>query len=157
MWCVLCMLEFLHQKVASSHEWSFESSLDTLNFGFPPHKHHENISTRLLAINNLDLKSLHNTSEGKLMMFGSDYTHLCLDSCITGALTYFKSDFIEGSCTEVPEKSPDIATVKALTIGEGIAACTLKEDNGDLCTLKTHMAHVPSIKFRLIASQWLGI
>ena len=91
------------------------------------------------------------------MIFDSDSTYLHLCSCVTGVTTGFKSDFIGGSCTKVPERSSGITIVKAIIIGECITSCTLKEDNGELCTLKTQMVHAPSSKFRLMRPQWLRI
>ena len=91
------------------------------------------------------------------MVFDSDSSHLCLDSCVTTGLTGFKSDFIEGSYAEVTERSSDTTTGKVITIEEGIAAYTFKDDTGELCTIKTHISHAPSSKYRLMSPQWLGI
>ena len=85
-------------------------------------------------------------------MFNSDSTHFCVDPCVSGGLISFKSNFIEGSHTEAPERSSDNTTCKAIMIGESVAACTLN-DNGELCTLKPHMAYAPSSKFCLIFAQ----
>ena len=91
------------------------------------------------------------------MIFDSDSSHLHLESCVTGGLTGFKRDFIEGSYAEVAERSSDTTAGKSIIIGEGIAAWTFKDDTGELCTLKTHVAHAPSSKYRLMSPQWLGI
>ena len=128
-----------------------------MSFGVPTDKHQHSNSTQLLSINNLQFTSLNNTSDDEVMLFDSDSTNLYVDSCVTGGLTGFKSDFIEGSYVEVAERSSDTTTGKAVTIGEGVAAYTLKDDDGELCTLKTKMAYAPSRKFRLMAPQWLGM
>ena len=69
------------------------------------------------------------------MTFDSDSTHMHMDSCVTEELTGFKSDFIEVSYAEVLERSSGTATDESIVIGDDIAACTLKEDNGELSNL----------------------
>ena len=58
------------------------------------------------------------------MMFDSDSTHFCLDSCVAWGFIGFKSDFIEESCAEVPERYSDTTIGKSIIIGEWIAAYT---------------------------------
>ena len=87
-------------------------------------------------------------------MSDSDPSYLCLDSCVAYGLTGFKSDFIEGSYAEVAERSSGTTTGKDITIGEGIAAYTFKEDAGELCTLNIHMAYASSSEHRLMSPQW---
>ena len=90
------MLTFLHQKGALSHERSFGSSLDPLIFGIPQDKSPENSSNNLLDAKDLDLKAISNTTAEELMVFDSDSCHFYVNSCVTGGLTGFKSDFIDG-------------------------------------------------------------
>ena len=151
------MLALLLQKGELSHERHFGSSLDPLSFGVTSDKWNERSSIQLLCVKNLELRSLNNANEDELMTFYSDFTHLCLDSCITGGIAGVNSDFIEGLHAEVLERSSYNITGKVIVIGEEFASWTLKDDNVELCTLKTHMAHVPSSKFRLMAPQWLRI
>ena len=99
----------------------FGSSLEPLSVGIPPDKFPEN-SNNLLNMKDLDLKSLNNATADELMEFDSDSFHLHLDSCVTGGLTGFKSDFIEGFYGEVAERSSDTTVGEATTTGEGIAA-----------------------------------
>ena len=107
-------------------------------------------SNKLFIVKDLDLKSLNNAMAEELMIFDSDSSHLCLYSCVAGGLTDFKRDFIKGSYAQVAERSSDITTGKATTIGEGIAVYTFKDDARELCTLKTHMAYAPSSKNNLM-------
>ena len=46
---------------------------------------------------------------------------------------------------------------KTSIIGEGIAAYSLKDDNGEPYLLYTKMAYAPNSKYRLMAPQWLGM
>ena len=91
------------------------------------------------------------------MAFDSDSSHLNLDSCVTSGLTGFKCDFVDGSHDTATERSSDVATGKSITIGEGIAAYTFKDDTGELCTLKPHVAYGSSIKCHPMPPQWLRI
>ena len=93
------MLALLHQKGALSHKQSFGSSSYPLSFGVPRDKFPANSSNKLLHMKDLDLKSLHNTTAEELM----DSSNLCLDSCVTGGLRGFKSDFIDGLHATVTE------------------------------------------------------
>ena len=120
--CMLCTLTLLHQTCALLHERSVGSSLDPLTFDVPPDKYHNTNSKSQINL----LIALNNTTEEDLMVFDSDSSHLHLDSCVTASLTGFKSDFIEGSCAEVTERSSDTKTGKAVIIEEGISTCTLK-------------------------------
>ena len=91
------------------------------------------------------------------MAFDSDSSHFYLDSCVTGGLIGFKSDFIDGSHAAVTERSSDITIGKATVIGEGIADHAFKDDAGEPYTLKTHVAYALSSKYRLMSPQWLCI
>ena len=69
----------------------------------------------------------------------------------------FKDDFTLGSYYYVEEKSSDDTTGKATIIVEGIAVCSFKDDNSETRTLNIKIACPPMSKYRLMASQWLGI
>ena len=81
------------------------------------------------------------------MTFDSNSTHLCLDSCFTGGLTGFKSDFVEGSYADLPKRSSDATAGEVFAISEGIADCTLKDDNEELCTLNLIWNMLPQENF----------
>ena len=70
---------------------------------------------------------------------------------------WFKDDFMQGSYYEIEVKSSDATTGKASIIGEDVAACTFKDDNGELFTLHTKMSYAPMSKHRLMAPQWIGM
>lgn len=102
------MAHFMHAysaapKGALLNERSFGSSLGPLSFGVPPDKCPKNSNT-LLNIKNLCLKLFNNVMAEELMVFDSDSYHLHLGSCVTGSITGFKSDFVEGSYAKVAEK-----------------------------------------------------
>ena len=119
--------------------------------------HQEKESTQLLFVKNLKFKPLNKTNEDEMLLFDSDSTHLRVDSCSTDGLTRINSNFMEGPCTEVAERCSDTTTRKSIMFRKGIAACTLKDDNGELFSLKTKMECAPSRKFSLISPQWLDI
>ena len=92
-----------------------------------------------------------------MIVFDSDSSHSCLYSCVAGVLAGFNSDFIEVSHAGTNERSSYVTTIKSTMIGESIATCTLNDDTGDICTLKTHVTHAPSSKHCIMSPQWLGI
>ena len=98
-------------------------------------------SNKRFNVKDLYLKSLNNTTAEEFMVFDSDSSYLYLDSCVTRGLTGFKSDFIDELCAAVTERSYDTTTCKSIIIGEDIASFTLKDDTGELYTLKNHMAY----------------
>ena len=77
----------------------------------------------------MKFKSLNNTSEDNVMLFDSDSTHLHVYSCVINGLTVFKSNFIEASHVEAAERSSNTSTGRKIIISEGIACCSLKDDN----------------------------
>ena len=121
----------------------------------PPDKPSQSTVNQLKDLN---FKALHNTHDnGEVVRFDSDSVSLYIDSCVTGGLTGFMQDFMEGSYVEIEERSSETTTGKTSIIGQGIAACTLKDDDGELYLLYTKMAYAPNSKYRLMSLQWLGI
>ena len=79
---------------------------------------------------NTNLKALSNTyDEGEIIRFDIDLANFCVESCAIGGLTGFKKEFTPGSHNEIDERSSNTATDKTLIIGEGIAACKVKDDD----------------------------
>ena len=67
-----------------------------------------------------------------------------------GVLTGFRSDVIEVTYVDIEERTSNAATGKSSVIGEGIAAYTLIDDDGEHHMIHTKMSHVPSTKYRLM-------
>ena len=154
---ILLAMTFIHQKGALSYEMKYGSNggNPSLTNRIPPDKFKV---TSLCKAKDLDPKSLNNTQDdGEVIHFDSDSVNLYIDSCVTGGLTGFKTDFVDGTYVEVEERSSDTTTGKTSIIGEGIAAYSIKDDNGDDYTIFTKMSYAPSSKYRLMAPQWLGM
>ena len=77
------------------------------------------------------------------MLFDSSSVHLCIDSCVIGGITGFKSHFIEELNTELAERSSYTTECQLIIISEGVEACALKDDNAEHCILKTNMSCGP--------------
>lgn len=76
----------------------------------PPDKCNQN---PFFDFKDLDIKALNNTYEnGEAIRFDSDSASLYVDSCVTGGLTGFKQDFIEGTCVDVEERTSDTTAGK---------------------------------------------
>ena len=148
---LLLSFTILHQTGELSHERTY--GISSLAKRVPPDK-------SICCVNSHKITSLALNSAddgGEVIKFDTDSASLCIDSCVTGGLTGFKSDFIEGSYQEIAERSSDTTTGKTAIIGEGISANKLKDDNGDSFTLLTKMACGSQIKYRLMSPQWLGM
>lgn len=149
---MLMMLTLIHQKGALSYEVSYGVHPELL-YGTPPDircTSPPRCEPRNIAFNNTG-------EEETVMKFDSDSVNLYIDSCVTGGLTGFKGDFVEGSCTDVPEKAMDTTAGKTTIIGEGIAAYRFVDDGGEPFTLYTKMSYAPQSKYRLLSPQWIGI
>ena len=150
---ILVSLTLLHQTGALSCERTYDVS--SLANRVPPDKSIHHLKKPSHKISSLSLNSI--DDGGEVTKFDTNSESLFIDSCATGGLTGFKSDFIEGSYHEIEERSSDTTTGKTTIIGEGIATCKLKDGNGDLFIVLTKMACAPQTKFRLMSPQWLGI
>ena len=90
--------------------------------------------------------------------FDSDSVKWCVDSCATGELAGFKSDFIPGSYeASKTETSTESTTGSTSIIGTGTERHFMLDDNGEYFEIFTKMSHAPLCKCRLMAPQWLGI
>ena len=56
------------------------------------------------------------------MVFDSNPSHLHIDYCVIGRLAGLNSDFMDGSYAEVPERSSDTSTRKAIITCECVVA-----------------------------------
>ena len=152
---ILLALTLLHQKGALSYELSYGIESTSLADRVPPDKYSQSTFNHF---EDLNYKALNNTyDDGEVVRFDSDSVSLYIDSCVTGGLTGFKQDFVEGTYVDIEERSSDTTTGKMSIIGEGIAAYLLKDDNGEPYLLYTKMAYAPNSKYRLMAPQWLGM
>ena len=112
----------------------------------------------LFNTKDLDAKLLNNIKDnGEVIRFDSDSVNLCINSCVTGRLTGFMSDFADNTYTEVDERSSNTITGKTSIIREEIAAYSVMDDNGDNYTIFIKMSYALLSKYRLIAPQWLGM
>ena len=68
----------------------------------------------------MKFKALNNTyDDGEVVRFDSDLASLRVDSCVTGGLTGFKQDFVEGACVDIEKRSSDATTGKRLSLVKG--------------------------------------
>ena len=101
--------------------------------------------------------SLSNASTSSyLITLDSDTVQLYIDTCVTGGLTGFASDFIPDICKKTTATKTKTATGEATIVGQGKTTYTFLDDKGDLYTINTLMSYAPQSKHRLIYPQWLG-
>ena len=72
-------------------------------------------------------------------------------------LTRFMTDFADGMCIEVKERSSDTIAGITSIIREEIVAYLIKDDNGNNYTIFIKISYTLSSKYWLIVPQWLGI
>ena len=150
-------LKLSHQKGALSYEkyYRHNSNDGSLSNRMPPDEH---AKLSLFTNKEIELKALNNAHEkGEVACFDLDSTNLYIYSCVADRLTGFRIDFIEGTRVDIEEQTSDATTGKASIVGEGIAVCTMKDDDGENHTLHTRMAYALSSKYRCMAPKWLGI
>ena len=136
-------LTLLHQKGALSYEKDHGSSISSWSLcdKTPPDKR---ITPSLFKTQDIESKDLNKTYEDvEVVRFDSDTAKLYVDSCVVDRLTGFRSDFIEGNYLDVERRTSDITTGKASIIGEGVAACTLIDDDVEHYTTHTKMSYAP--------------
>ena len=145
----LLALTLLHQKGALSYETRYGIEDTILADRVPPDKPSQNTFNHFL---NFKCIALNNTYDnGEVVRFDSDSVSLYIDSCVTGGLTGFMKDFVEGSCVEIEERSSNTTTGTTSIISQGIAAYTLKDNDGEPHILYTKMAYAPNSKYRLMS------
>ena len=73
----------------------------------------------------METTSLSNTSPtSQLIIFDSDTVQLYIDTCVTGGLTEFATDFIPGSYNKTTATKTNTATGETTIVGQGKATCT---------------------------------
>ena len=85
--------------------------------------------------------------------YNGDTVDLCLDTCITGALTGYKSDFIEGALEMKDLEYSSTTTGSTKITGSGEAHCILSNDYGRKCDLKIPANYSEDCPSRLVSPQ----
>ena len=89
-----------------------------------------------------------------LISYDGDSVDLCLDTCVTGALTGCKSDFIDGTFIEKDLGYSLTAAGSTKISGCGIAHCILSDDYGQKYDLKIPANYSEDCPCRLVSPQW---
>ena len=78
-----------------------------------------------------------------------------LDTCVTGGLTGFKSNFVEGTFVEKYLGNTTTAAGTSKVSGYGIAHYILSDDYGRTANLYVPINYSEGCKFRLVSPQWI--
>ena len=145
-----CTIAMLQQKASMSSQRNFDVVLPEDRV--PPDKHcptTPHMHDHLCSHNNI-------IQSNTIASFDTDSVPLYIDSCVTGGLTGFKSDFTPGTLREIePAHAATTAGTTSL-VAEGIATYEVLTDDRQLHTITTKMSYAPSSKYRLLSPQWLG-
>ena len=104
---------------------------------------------QIKSMTNVAFQSLQDNNEA--ISYDGDAIDLYLDTCVTGALTGYKSDFVEGTFVEKDLGYSSTAAGTTQITGYGIANYVISDDYGRKFNLKIPANYAENCPYRLVS------
>ena len=115
---------------------------------------HQNLSSKATSTDKEDKPYIYKALQSNttnIISFDSDSVNVFLDTCVTKALTGFKSDFIKGTFQEIDLRRTDTILGSTELTRRGTVIYNIPDDNRKTYPLKLNMNYLPTCKYRLIS------